>query len=87
MSHDPHWIIKKTHEGDGNSSDHIDPETFRTHQSAKFVLYNARERANCLEQLAAAIGSDDSTLRSRAELLELHREMSRTHRQLLALKR
>jgi hypothetical protein len=84
---DPHWIIKKTHEGDGNSPDHIDPQKFRDQQSAKFILHSPRERVEYLEQLSAAIGRDDSTLRSRAELLDLHREMSKTHRQLLQLKR
>jgi DnaJ-domain-containing protein 1 len=86
--HDPHWAIKKTHEGDGNPSDaHIDPEQFRQHQSAKFLLQSPRARVQYLEQLDSLIGSDDATLRSRAELLELRREMLRTHNQSLALKR
>jgi hypothetical protein len=84
---DPHPIIKRIHEGDGNSPDHIDPEQFRTQQSAKFILHTPRERIQFLEQLSAAIGEDGTSLKSRAELLDLHREMSRTHKQLLALKR
>jgi hypothetical protein len=88
MSHDPHWAIRKTFEGDGNPSDaHIDPQQFRDHQSAKFLLHSPRERVEYLERLDSLIGSDDSTLRQRAELLQLRSEMRRTHAQLLALKR
>jgi hypothetical protein len=87
MSDDVHWIIKKTHEGDGNDSAHIDPQKFREHQSAKFLLHTPRERVEYLEQLSQAIGTEGTSLKSRAELLDLHREMSRTHHQLLALKR
>ena len=86
---DPHWIIKKTAEGDGNDPDHIDPQQFRDQQSAKFLVRAPRERAVYLDQLAAAIGneSDSSSLKSRGELLDLYRELRQTHRQLLALKR
>jgi hypothetical protein len=87
MSDDPHYIIRKTHEGDGNPSDHIDPQQFRDQQSAKFLLHTPRERVHYLKQLADAIGRNDSSLKSRAELLDLYREMQTTHRQLIALKR
>jgi hypothetical protein len=87
MADDVHPIIRRVHEGDGNSPDHIDPQQFRDQQSAKFLLHSPRERVACLEQLADAIGRDDSSLKSRAELLDLYREMKRTHSQLIALKR
>jgi len=86
--YDPHWAIKKTYEIDGNSPhQHIDPERFRLHQSAKLLVHTPKERENYLAQLDDLIGSDSSTLKSRAELLELRRDMRRTHEQLLALKR
>jgi hypothetical protein len=88
MSNDPHWIIKKTHQGDGNDPDaHIDPEQYRQHQSARMLLHSPRERMEYLEALSVAIGREDGSLKSRAELLDLHRELSKTHRQLLQLKR
>jgi hypothetical protein len=87
MADDVHPAIRRIHEGDGNSPDHIDPQQFRDQQSAKFLLHTPRERVHFLEQLVDAIGRDYSSLKSRAELLDLHREMSRTHKQLLALKR
>jgi hypothetical protein len=86
--HEPHWVIRKTAEGDGTPRDaRIDPEHFRAHQSAKLILHTPRERVLYLEQLDEAIGSDDSTLRSRAELLQLRSEMRKTHEKLLQLKR
>jgi hypothetical protein len=85
---DPHWAIKKTHEIDGNSPhQHIDPERFRTHQSAKLLLHSPKERENYLAQLDSLIGDDSATLKSRAELLQLRSEMRRTHEQLLLLRR
>jgi hypothetical protein len=89
MSKDLHYIIKKTHEGDGNPrGSHIDPERFRQHQSAKFILHTPRERIHYLEQLDEAIGADDgTTLQAKAQLLQLRTEMRRTHEQLVALKR
>jgi hypothetical protein len=85
---DPHPAIRRTAEGDGNSSAHIDPARFRTHQSAKFILHSPRERTALLEELAGVIGAaDGTTLRQKSELLELEREMRRTHQQLCALKR
>jgi hypothetical protein len=62
MTDDVHPIIKRVHEGDGNDPTHIDPEQFRTHQSAKFLVHGPRERVQYLEQLADAIGRDDSSL-------------------------
>jgi hypothetical protein len=82
-----HWAIRKTIAGDGNDPDRMDPQQFRDHQSAKFLLHSPRERVEYLEQLDNLIGSEDSTLRSRADLLLLRREMHKTHQQLLALKR
>jgi hypothetical protein len=87
MADDPHPIIKMIHEGDGNDPSHIDPEQFRQHQSAKLVLAGPRERVEYLKQLEASIGTEGTSLKSRAELLDLYREMDKTHRQLLALKR
>jgi hypothetical protein len=87
MADDIHPIIKKTAAGDGNDPDRIDPEAFRTHQSAKFVLHGPRERVQYLEQLADVIGMEGTSLKSRAELLDLYRSMDKTHRQLLSLKR
>jgi hypothetical protein len=89
MANDPNPIIKKMHEPDGNSPDeHIDPQGFRNHQSAKMLLASPRERASYLEQIAAVLADDrNGSLKSRAELFDLHRELSRTHQQLLALKR
>jgi hypothetical protein len=88
MSNDPHFIIKKLHESDGNDPDApIDPEAFRQHQNAKLLLAGPRERVEYLEQLSRSIGTEGTSLKSRAELLELYRENSKTHRQLLALKR
>jgi hypothetical protein len=89
MSNEAHWLIKGLHESNGNSPDeHIDPSQLKQHESAKMVLHSPRERMDYLNQLAAAIGKDDGTsLKSRAELVDLHRELSRTHKQLLQLKR
>ena len=89
MSNDDHYIIQRTHEGDGNPRDaEINPSQFRLHQSAKFILHIPRERQNFLEQLDEAIGADDgTTLKSKAQLLQLRSEMRRTHEQLIALKR
>jgi hypothetical protein len=87
MADEIHPIIRRVHEGDGNDVTHIDPQRFRDHQSARFLVHSPRERVAYLEQLADAIGRDHSSLKSRAELLDLYREMDRTHKQLLALKR
>jgi hypothetical protein len=88
VSDDPHYIIRKTAEGDGNDpAARIDPEQFRQHQAAKLLLHSPRERVEFLGQLEAAIGTEGTSLKSRAELLDLYREMDKTHRQLLALKR
>jgi hypothetical protein len=85
---DPHPIIAKISEGDGISPDRYDPEQWRTHQSAKFLLHSPRERIEALEQLDDAIGRDDgTTLRRKAGLMQLRAEMRKTHAQLLALKR
>jgi hypothetical protein len=83
-----HWIIKKTHEGDGNDPDSVDPEAFRQHQQAKLLLYGPRDRVQYLAELDASIGAaDGSSLRSKAELMQLRSEMQKMHQQLLALKR
>jgi hypothetical protein len=85
---DPHPAIRRTHEGDGNPSSHIDPARFRTHQTAKFLLHNPRERVALLEQLTDVIGAaDGTTLKQKAELLELEREMRRTDQILKKLGR
>jgi hypothetical protein len=74
---------------DGNNpNEHIDPEKFRLMQSAKLVLHTPRERANYIQQLDEAIGADDGTsLKSKAELVQLRQDMARTDAQLRALKR
>jgi hypothetical protein len=89
MPQDPHPLIKRVHEADGNPRDaHIDPEQFRTHQSAKFALITPRKRVYHLSELENAMAAQDgTTLKSKAQLLQLHRELRRTHEQLLAMKR
>jgi hypothetical protein len=83
-----HWIIRKTAEGDGNDPNNVDPEQFRQHQRAKLLLHSPRERVQYLAELDASIGASDGTsLRSKAELMQLRSEIQKTHQQLLALKR
>jgi hypothetical protein len=87
MANDPHPIIKMMAEGDGLDPDRVDPEQFRFHQNAKLLLAGPRERVDYLKQLEASIGDEGTSLKSRAELLNLYRDQQRVHNQLLALKR
>ena len=88
-SNEPNDIIKRQWEASGHSPDqHIDPTAFSLHEQAKMVLHGPSQRQKYLDELAACIGDESmGSMKSRAELLNWHRDMVRTHKQMLALKR
>jgi hypothetical protein len=81
---DPHPLIKwqATHDGWGEGEE-IHPEAFSLFHRAKSVLQSPQERMQVLRNLDSIIGADDGTsLRSKAELLNIRRGLAQTHHHL-----
>ena len=85
MSKDPHKLIQDqaTHDG-WPEGEYVSPEAFSMFQQVKSIFQSPQERAQQLRALDEIIGMEDGTsLRSKAELLNVRRSLSHTHRGLL----
>lgn len=85
MSREPHPLIRAqaTHDG-WQENDDISPEAFAVYQATKSVLQTPQERMAAIRHIDELIGSsEDGTLRSRAELLNVRRKLAHTHSELL----
>jgi hypothetical protein len=82
---DVHYLIKEQAELDGwNKSADINTEAFTVYQQYKMVLNRPEARVKALRDIDAAIGADDgSSLRSKADLFELRRQLKKSHEALL----
>jgi hypothetical protein len=71
-------------EQDGWSKDSdVDPDTFADLQRLKFMLSAPVERTAALQHMQNIIAEDDGTsLRSKADLFQLHRKLSATDSQM-----
>jgi hypothetical protein len=79
---DPHPLIKQQAELDGYSErkhGEFDPDHFQAVQQLKFALREPDRRAKALQDVENAIAAPDgASLRSKSELLRLHRALKLT---------
>ena len=84
-----HPLIEKTWQSEGHPAD--EPVNYRlVHEQAclKFALQNPAERMSYLDGLAAIVATEDGTsLKSRSELFQVHRNLNEVHQKLLKLNR
>jgi hypothetical protein len=82
MAEDEHPAIRNVADSDGVAPGaHIDHEGFCAYQQAKFIISPPAARAQAIRDIETAIGLDDGTsLRSKSQLLDLHKKLSFTHR-------
>jgi hypothetical protein len=85
MSRDLHPKIIEQAREDGWSQDaDVDLGRFTELHQAHMVLMGPADRMRILNRVTDAIGADDGTsIKSKADLLELRRSLSRTHEALL----
>jgi hypothetical protein len=85
MSHNIHPKLREQALEDGWSQDaDIDVGAFAQVHQARMALMGPGDRMRILGRVDAAIGESDGTsLRSKADLLQLRRSLSHTHERLL----
>ena len=78
---DMHPAMAEVAQEDGNPN--ISNEDFITAQQLKMVVVGPQYRTAAIRQVDQALADSSTTLRSRAQLLNLKRRMSTTHNALL----
>jgi hypothetical protein len=84
-NNDEHPAIRNVADSDGVvPGAHIDHAGFCTYQALKFVVTPPAERAKALRDIEQVVGLDDGTsLRSKSQLVDLHKKLSVTHRAMI----
>jgi hypothetical protein len=85
MAHDLHKkILEQAREDGWSEHADINLDDFARLQQAKFFVNEPAQRMRALQAIDAAIGEQDgSSIRSKADLLQLRRSLSATHEAML----